>query len=42
MTRSDIVVVASVSCIYNIGSPIEYGNFIVELHQKSLLLEMEL
>ncbi len=31
MTRKDSVVVASVSCIYNIGSPVEYGRFIQEL-----------
>jgi len=31
LTRSDVIVVASVSCIYNIGSPIEYGRFILEL-----------
>lgn len=31
LTRSDTVVVASVSCIYNIGSPVEYGKFILEL-----------
>lgn len=31
MTRNDTVVVASVSCIYNIGSPVEYGRFIAEL-----------
>lgn len=31
LTRSDTIVVASVSCIYNIGSPIEYGQFILEL-----------
>src|SRR3989338_8933800 len=31
LTRNDSIVVASVSCIYNIGSPIEYGNFILEL-----------
>lgn len=30
-TRSDVIVVASVSCIYNIGSPFEYGRFIVDL-----------
>ncbi len=30
LTRSDVVVVASVSCIYNIGSPVEYGKFILE------------
>lgn len=31
MTRPDTIVVASVSCIYNIGSPVEYGKFILEL-----------
>ncbi|NTU72842.1 excinuclease ABC subunit UvrB [Candidatus Roizmanbacteria bacterium] len=32
VTRKDTVVVASVSCIYNIGSPAEYRRFIVELN----------
>src|SRR3990167_4221238 len=31
LTRGDVIVVASVSCIYNIGSPREYGRFILEL-----------
>ncbi|MFN4212795.1 MAG: excinuclease ABC subunit UvrB [Microgenomates group bacterium] len=31
LTRADTIVVASVSCIYNIGSPIEYGKFVLEL-----------
>jgi len=31
LTRKDTIVVASVSCIYNIGSPKEYGRFIFEL-----------
>lgn len=31
LTRKDAIVVASVSCIYNIGSPKEYGNFILEI-----------
>jgi len=30
LTRKDTIVIASVSCIYNIGSPKEYGNFIFE------------
>ncbi len=33
LTRPDAIVVASVSCIYNIGSPIEYGNFILEIEK---------
>lgn len=31
LTRNDVIVVASVSCIYNLGSPVEYGRFILEL-----------
>ncbi len=31
LTRNDAVVIASVSCIYNIGSPREYGGFILDL-----------
>ncbi|OQX51406.1 excinuclease ABC subunit B [candidate division CPR3 bacterium 4484_211] len=31
MTRNDIIVVASVSCIYNMGSPTEYATRIIEL-----------
>ncbi len=31
LTRPDTIVVASVSCIYNIGSPKEYGNFVFEI-----------
>lgn len=33
LTRRDVVVVASVSCIYNLGSPIEYGQAILEIGQ---------
>ncbi len=31
LTRQDVIVIASVSCIYNIGSPMEYGKFIFEI-----------
>ncbi len=31
MTRRDVVVVASVSAIYNLGSPVEYGQAILEI-----------
>src|SRR3989338_7006679 len=31
LTRKDVIVVASVSCIYNIGSPLEYGKFIATI-----------
>ncbi len=33
LTRKDVVVVASVSCIYNLGSPVEYGGAILELKE---------
>ena len=32
LTRKDTIVVASVSCIYNIGSPVEYGKFICAIN----------
>jgi excinuclease ABC subunit B len=32
-SRSDVVIVASVSCIYGIGDPEEYGKVVVNLHQ---------
>jgi excinuclease ABC subunit B len=31
LTRKDSIIVASVSCIYNLGSPVEYGKFVLEL-----------
>ena len=31
LTRKDVIVVASVSCIYNLGSPLEYGQAILEI-----------
>ncbi|MBI2065936.1 UvrB/UvrC motif-containing protein [Candidatus Woesebacteria bacterium] len=33
LTRKDTIVVASVSCIYNIGSPREYGHFVFEFRE---------
>ncbi|MEK9178263.1 MAG: DEAD/DEAH box helicase family protein, partial [Patescibacteria group bacterium] len=46
LTRKDVIVVASVSCIYNIGSPREYGKFVMELKkdvklaQKSIIMRL--
>lgn len=46
MTRRDVIVVASVSCIYNIGSPVEYGKFILEfevgqnINQKEIIVRL--
>lgn len=31
LTRKDVIVVASVSCIYNIGSPKEYSNYVLSI-----------
>ncbi len=31
LTRPDTIVVASVSCIYNLGSPVEYGKYLLKL-----------
>lgn len=46
LTRKDVIVVASVSCIYNLGSPIEYQKQLIELRsgmkirQQDLLLRL--
>jgi excinuclease ABC subunit B len=46
LTRKDVIVVASVSCIYNLGSPVEYGKFVLELKkgvkisQKDILVRL--
>src|SRR5690606_19700171 len=31
LTRPDVIVIASVSCIYNLGSPKEYGQYILQI-----------
>lgn len=46
LTRRDVIVVSSVSCIYNLGSPVEYGKFVLELSeglrvsQKDILIRL--
>ena len=46
LTRPDVIVVASVSCIYNLGNPVDYKQHIFELiegeviAQKTLLLQL--
>ncbi|MDO8487884.1 MAG: excinuclease ABC subunit UvrB [bacterium] len=46
LTRKDVIVVASVSCIYNLGSPVEYGKTVMEIapgvkiSQKQILLRL--
>lgn len=31
LTRPDCIVIASVSCIYNLGNPVEYGKYVLHL-----------
>lgn len=46
LTRNDVIVVASVSCIYNLGSPVEYAKTTLELaeglkvSQKQIMLRL--
>ena len=46
MTRQDVIIVASVSCIYSLGSPVDYSRFILEIvegeliDRQSLLLQL--
>lgn len=42
LTRRDTIVVASVSCIYNIGSPREYGHFVIEINLGEKISEEEI
>lgn len=37
LTRPDSIVVASVSCIYNLGSPVEYGKYLLKLVEGELI-----
>lgn len=37
LTRDDVIVVASVSCIYNLGSPVEYGRYMLEMIEGELI-----
>lgn len=46
LTRPDVIIVASVSCIYNLGSPVEYGKYVLQIMEgevisrKTLLLQL--
>lgn len=42
LTRRDTIIVASVSCIYNIGSPREYGRFVLELKKGKSISRREI
>jgi len=42
LTRKDVIVVASVSCIYNLGSPVEYGKFVLELKRGVKLTQQDI
>ncbi|MDO8622599.1 MAG: excinuclease ABC subunit UvrB [bacterium] len=41
LTRQDVIVVASVSCIYGLGSPEEYGKVRVTLHRGDRVVRAE-
>ncbi len=42
MTRKDVIIVASVSCIYNLGSPAEYSKVALELKEGMKLRQLDL
>ncbi len=42
MSRSDCIIVASVSCIYNLGSPEDYQNLLVFIRQGEIISRDEL
>lgn len=42
LTRPDCIVVASVSCIYNLGSPVEYGKFVLQMMEGQLISRQSL
>lgn len=42
MTRPDVIVIASVSCIYNLGSPVEYGQYLLEIIEGELIKRQDL
>jgi excinuclease ABC subunit B len=37
LTRPDCIIVASVSCIYNLGSPVEFGRYILEIIEGEII-----
>ncbi len=40
--RRDVIVVASVSCLYGIGNPNEFKNNMIQIHEKQLIPKMNL
>jgi excinuclease ABC subunit B len=37
LTRPDCIVIASVSCIYNLGSPVEFGKYVLEIIEGEII-----
>lgn len=37
LTRKDVIIVASVSCIYNLGSPVEFGRYLLEIMEGEVI-----
>lgn len=42
MTRKDVIVISSVSCIYNLGSPVEYQKQIIDIREGMKFRQMDL
>ena len=42
MTRPDVIIVASVSCIYSLSSPVEYGQFVFYLVEGEVISEQSI
>jgi excinuclease ABC subunit B len=42
MSRSDVIIVASVSCIYNLGSPSEYEELLLVVEEKEKISRQEI
>ena len=42
LTRRDVVIVASVSCIFGLGSPEEYQGFVASIHKGEALMRSKL
>lgn len=42
ITRSDVLIVASVSCIYNLGSPLEYQNYKLTLSVNNIYNRLQI
>lgn len=42
LTRPDCIVIASVSCIYNLGNPVEYGKYVLHLMEGEVISRLSI